>query len=336
MSIKMKFKKMKTDNRCFSKINDLIDQSGEILISGHKNPDGDSLASCLALYYLLKELGKKVSVYSFDPLPYNYMFLKGAKEVKCELPETEPDLYIITDAGSVDRVDSRLRKKMTKSESPSLLFDHHILTESVKDFYSEIYVDENACATAALIYRWAKSRGLEVNVESAEAIYAGIMSDTGGLRYGSTNRESFEIMSELIEKVSPWKVATEIYEKVPANQIKMLAEVLSEIKIIAEGKAAVVKITNKQLDKYGLTADHVDSFVNYARSIECVKLAMRFRELEENCWKVSMRSKEGIDCHVVASGFGGGGHRNAAGFIFKGSYDDALKKVEEIVNSVSK
>ncbi len=327
---------MRTSEFLLAPINAMIDKSSEIIVSGHKNPDGDSLASCLALYYLLTGLGKKVTVYSGDPLPYNYLFLKGSDKVVFDIPEKDPDLFIIVDAGSVDRIDDKLRKKISKSGREVVLFDHHVLTDSVKSFYDVIFADESACATAALIFRWADERKLDICEEAAEAIYTGIISDTGGLRYGSTNKESFEIMSKLIDKVSPWKIASEIYEKVPANQMKMLAEVLSDMKIIADGQAAVIKITNDQLERYSLTADHVDSFVNYARSIEGVKLAMRFRELDNNCWKVSMRSRDGINCHVVASGFGGGGHKNAAGFIFKGSYDEALKKVEEIVNSVSK
>jgi len=318
------------------RINELIDNSSSILISGHKNPDGDSMSSALAMASLLKSLGHTVTVYSGDELPYNYMFLQNSEEIVFELPEADPDLYIIVDAGSIDRIDNRLRKKMVENNVPGILFDHHVLTDQVKEFYAGLFVDENACATAALIFRWAQNRSIEIGSDAAEAIYAGIMSDTGGLRYGSTNRESFEILSKLVDKVSPWKIATEIYEKVPVNQLKMLSEVLSEMDILSGGLAAVIKITRAQLDRYDLNADHVDSFVNFARSIEGVKIAIRFREIDDNYWKVSMRSRDGIDSHVIASGFGGGGHRNAAGFIFKGTYDEALKKVEEIVSSVSK
>ncbi len=327
---------MKKSNVDLSRIDHLVDKSRTVLVSGHKNPDGDSVASSLAMASLLKSLGKEVSIYSGDPLPYNYMFLKGSNEIIFDLPEKEVDLFLIVDAGSIDRIDNRLRKKMVESDSPRILFDHHIITDSVKKFYTEIFVDEGACATSALVFRWVEGRNLSIEENVAEAIYAGIISDTGGLRYGSTNKESFEILSKLVDKVSPWKIATEIYEKVPVNQLKMLSEVLSEMVILAEGKAAVIKITNRQLEKYGLSADHIDSFVNFPRSIKGVSIAMRFRELDENFWKVSMRSRNGIDAHKIASGFGGGGHRNAAGFIFKGSFEEGMKKVEDIVNSVSK
>jgi len=143
-----------------NKIDDLINKSRTILVSGHKNPDGDSMASSLAMAHFLKGLGKEVTVFSGDKLPYNYMFLENSSEITSDLPQYDPDLFFIVDAGSVDRIESKLRKKILAGEKPRVLFDHHVLTNSVKEFYTEIFVDEKACATAALIFRWAEKRGL--------------------------------------------------------------------------------------------------------------------------------------------------------------------------------
>jgi bifunctional oligoribonuclease and PAP phosphatase NrnA len=319
----------------FRKINEIIDRSGSILVAGHEMPDGDSMGSCIAMASILRRMGKVVKIYRSGPFPFNYMFLKEANDACESVPERSPDLFIILDSGSPERVGEDLYKSMISSKSAKVLFDHHTLKNDNDLFFDAVYSDPSACATAALIYRWAEDRGMKLNKAEAEAVYSAIISDTGGLKYGSTNRESFIILSELLDRVNPWDVATRIYENVPVEQLKMLSEVLADLRILAEGKAAVIRITLDQFERYKLHPDHVDSFVNYARSIKGVQIAMRFREKGPGTWKVSMRSRGDIDANEVASRFGGGGHKNAAGFVFKGTFEEGLKAVEEIVRSVS-
>lgn len=322
-------------NNSFTEINKIIDASKNILIAGHEMPDGDCIGSSLSLSSILRRLGKNVTVFVEDFYPFNYMFLEDSKNTVNLVPENEFDLYIILDSGSPERIGEKLYKKISASESPKILFDHHISSSEEKTFYTQSYVDISACATAAIVYRWAVDRGIELTKAESEAIYAGIFSDTGGLKYGGTNKEAFLILSDLVDKVSPWKIATEIYENVPVAQLKMLSEVLGDLRMLADGKAAVIKITLDQFQKYSLHPDHIDSFVNYARSIKGVQIAMRFREKGKNIWKVSMRSKDHINSALIASKFGGGGHKNAAGFVFEGTFEQGLEKVEEILRSVS-
>lgn len=318
----------------FSEIDLIIDRSSKILIAGHEMPDGDCMGSSIALASVLKRLGKEVTIFMEDKYPFNYMFLNGSEDTTNVLPDIDPDLFIILDSGSPERVGERLHKKMAETSSLKILFDHHIQSDEKKGFYNASYVDESACATCAIIYRWALNRKIELDKNESEAIYAGIISDTGGLKYGSTNKEAFLILSELVGKVSPWEISSHIYENVPVDQLKMLSEILSDIRILGNGRAAVIKITLDQFERYSMHPDNVDSFVNYARSIKGVQIAMRFREKGHNLWKVSMRSRDKIDASAIASSFGGGGHRNAAGFNFEGTFEQGLKKVEEILKSV--
>jgi phosphoesterase RecJ-like protein len=325
---------MTSDDR-FRKINELIERSSSILVAGHEMPDGDSMSSALALSSILRRLGKEVTLFNEDWFPFNYMFLKDSESAVRKLPQKAPDLFIIVDCGSPERVSKSLYEMMEKSSSPKILFDHHVENEKSRKFFDEVYIDTLACATAAIIYRWSIASGIELSNDEAEAIYAGIVSDTGGLKYGSTNRESFLILAELVEKVDPWEISSKIFENVPLEQLKMLSEVLADLRMIAGGKGSVIKITLDQFKRYGLNPDHIDSFVNFARSIKGVNIAVRFREKEKDVWKVSMRSSGDIDANRISAGFGGGGHRNAAGFVFKGTFEEGLKKIEEIVQSVS-
>lgn len=318
----------------FNEIDRIIDLSRTILIAGHEMPDGDCMGSSLALASILRRLGKDVTIFMEDRYPFNYMFLKGSSDTVSRLPAKDPDLFIILDSGSPERVGEKLYKRMSETSSLKILFDHHIQSEEKKTFYKAFYVDEHACSTASIVYRWALNRKIELDKNESEAIYAGIISDTGGLKYGSTNKEAFLILSELVEKVSPWEISSQIYENVPVDQLRMLAEILSDIRILGNGRAAVIKITLDQFERYSMHPDNVDSFVNYARSIQGVQIAMRFREKGLNLWKVSMRSQDKIDAAAIASNFGGGGHKNAAGFNFEGTFEQGLAKVEEILKSV--
>lgn len=325
-----------SSEKSFQNIDLFIDKAETILIAGHEMPDGDCMGSSIALASFLKRSGKTVTIFKKDRYPFNYMFLDGSEDNTDTLPETDPDLYIILDSGSPERAGPELYEKMKVSKSPKILFDHHIQSEEKRGFYNASYVDESACATCAIIYRWALNRNFELNKNESEAIYAGIISDTGGLKYGSTNKEAFLILSELVGKVNPWEISSHIYENIPVDQLKMLSEILADLRILADGKAAVIKITLDQFSRYSMHPDNVDSFVNYARSIKGVQIAMRFREKAKGIWKVSLRTRDGIDASEIASGFGGGGHKNAAGFLFEGTFEQGLLKVEEILKSVHK
>lgn len=307
-----------------------------VVVAGHENPDGDCMGSCLALASMLRRMGKDVSIFKEDPFPYNYLFLEGSDDSISILPEKDPDLFIILDSGSPERVGETLYKRLQNTKTPKLLIDHHVQSDEKKAFYDEAIVESDACATGALIFELSRDLDLELNKAESEAIYAAIMSDTGGLRYGSTNKNAFLILSELLDKVKPWEIATNIYENVPVEQLKLLAEVLADMRILSDGLAAVIKVTREQLKRYSLKPDNVDSFVNFARSVKGAEIAMRFREKGDNLWKVSMRSRGDIDSSQISAEFGGGGHRNAAGFVFKGTFEEGLQKIREIVNRVAK
>lgn len=314
----------------------LLRTARSALVAGHVNPDGDSVGSSVALYHLFTGLGITTTLYSAEPYPYNFLFLPGADKVVHELPLIEPDFYVVVDAGAPQRVGEALYRQMSVTRRPKIFFDHHVSYRDPGAFFDQSFLDDAAAATALLVYRFMKQHGHPVTREIATAIYAAVMSDTGGMRYSSTNREAFAVLAELVDMLEPWEIAAKIWEEVPHAQLQLLAEVLASIRLLAGGKAALFEIRREQLERYKLGPDHVDTFINYARAISGVEVAMRFRELAPGRYKVSMRSKGNIDAAKISNEFGGGGHRNAAGFEFTGSFDDACKLVEEIVARVAR
>ncbi len=313
----------------------LLGAARSVLVAGHENPDGDSVGTTLAFHHLLTGRGIATTLYSIDPYPYNFLFLPGADRVIHRLPDEEPDLYVIVDAGGPQRVGEDLYRRLCVTRRPKFLFDHHVVYHDPGAFFDQTFLDDGAAATAVLVHRFMKKHGLPVTPEIALCLYAAVMADTGGMRYSATNREAFEMLAGLVEYVDPWAVAAQIWEEMPEGQVRLLGEAISSIRVLADGRAAVFQVTLEQMVRYGVGPDHIDSFINYARAIKGVEVAFRFRELAPGRYKASIRSKGTIDASRIANELGGGGHRNAAGFEFNGSFDDACALVENIVRTVT-
>ena len=280
-----------------------------VLITMHRGPDGDALGSALALGCVLRELGREVTVYNPDELPYNFRFLRGADVVARTVPEDAIfDLTVVTDAGAYER----LGPDMPSPERRGVLLnlDHHITTEPFGDVN---YVDPEAASVGILAYKIIRQLGSPLSKDAAECIYASILADTGCFRYSSTDPECLRIAAELVEAgVEPWEMTVRVYEQQPLARMRLLADVLSTLEV--DGKLATITITNAMLAKTGSELDLTDGFINYARSVDGVEVAASFREPHNGGpWRVSFRSRGRVNVARIAQKFGGGGHHNAAG-----------------------
>ncbi len=304
----------------------------KILIVTHVNPDGDATGSSLALSRILKGMGKDVTLYCRDPFPFNFTFLKGSSGVVHHIPEEDFEMVFFLDTGNPDRVGDEMVDFLKTNGRKKILMDHHVPYSHPSTHYDHYFLDENAAATAVIVYRFMESNKIPMDREIAECLYAAIMSDTGGMRYDNSDREAFSIMAGLVEYVEPGKISSQIWDNAPIEQLRFLSEVIGEMKILCGGRAAAILLTTEQYNRFGLKPDHTDGFINYARSVAGVRVAARFRQIGKNSYKVSLRSDGFIDAASVSNSFGGGGHRNAAGFVFNGTYEEGLTLIEEIVN----
>jgi phosphoesterase RecJ-like protein len=281
-----------------------------VLLTMHRGPDGDGLGSALALACALRELGREVTVYNPDELPYNFRFLRGADQVVTSLPATAAfDVTIATDSGSPDRLGPDVPPAPRRGVLINL--DHHITTLPFGDLN---YVDPAAAAVGVLAFKIIAGLGHPLSHDAAECIYASILADTGCFRYSSTDPECLRIAAALLEAgVDPWEMTVRVYEQQPLARMKLLAEVLSTLAV--HGKLATITIKNEMIARTGTGTDLTDGFINYARSVDGVEVAAAFREPHQQGapWHVSFRSRGRVDVAAIAQKFGGGGHRNAAG-----------------------
>ncbi len=286
-----------------------------VLLTMHRGPDGDALGSALALACALRELGREVTVYNPDELPYNFRFLRGASEVATSLPpDAAFDVTVATDAGSFERLGPEVPPPPRRGVLINL--DHHLTTQPFGDLN---YVDPEAASVGVLVFKIIAGLGHPLSHDAAECIYASILADTGCFRYSSTDAECLRIAAALLEAgVDPWEMTVRVYEQQPLARMKLLAEVLGTLAV--HGKLATITIKNEMIARTGTGTDLTDGFINYARSVDGVEVAASFREPEEQGapWRVSFRSRGRVDVSAIAQKFGGGGHRNAAGCTIAG------------------
>jgi phosphoesterase RecJ-like protein len=290
-----------------------LGKAERFVVASHRSPDGDAIGSTLALVGFLRALGKQAVPFNLDGVPEELSFLPGADSLVSRLADTDTfDVGFVLDSGELSRAGSFLKDHC----SCLINIDHHPHSES---FGRYNLVDEQACATAALIYRLIRAAGRDVSADVALCLYTAILSDTGSFRYSNANPEAFQIASELVRiGVSPWMVAGHLYENRPACQIQLLNRVLDTLLLSPCGRFGAVSVTSDMLTATGTGPEHTDGFVNYPRSIRGVEVALFFRQIGPERFKVGFRSKGKVDVGTLARNMGGGGHHNAAGATIAG------------------
>ena len=294
--------------------------SGKILITTHKNPDGDAIGSSVGWRNFLKKLGKNVKVILRDRIPYFFDFIPGINdvEVREEISE-EFDWVIITDVSEAKRTgfESLPAKR-------SIVIDHHITAEPFSDYYIVEPEISSTCELSYHIMKLIDESLIDRNV--ALPIYTGIVTDTGSFSYTNTSPETHHVASELIKRgAEPYLVRRNIFERNRINRFKLLELVLRTLEFALEGKVAHITVYKRFLEETKAYPEETEGFINYPRSIEGVEVAVFFKEIEEGKWKVSLRSKGSVNVAFVAKRFGGGGHVMAAGFEMEGNLEDIKK-----------
>lgn len=297
-----------------------INEAGRILVASHESPDGDALASTLALTHALRGIGKEVVAYNVDGAPEAFDFLPGIEQLTSTL-EGSFDLGFVLDAGELRRAGPQVPTRCRGL----INIDHHPHSEP----FGEInWVDEGASATGALIYRLLCAGDLPIGFETAVCIYTAILADTGSFRYSNADPEAFRIAATMVEKgVSPWDIASGMYENQAATRLHLLARSLQTLTVSPCGRLASVAATEAMLRESGAGPEHTDGFVNYPRSIRGVEVALFFRQVRPEAFKVGFRSKGKVDVGTLARALGGGGHHNAAGAVVEGNLEEVRASV---------
>ncbi|MCS6885270.1 MAG: bifunctional oligoribonuclease/PAP phosphatase NrnA [Acidobacteriota bacterium] len=298
-----------------SQVVELIETKNRFCITSHVRPDGDSMGSSLALYWILKSLNKQVDVLMRDGVPQTYSKLPGAKEVlKVSCVPTGYDAAFVIECSDIDRPGLlNLDKQFVVN------IDHHSTTTL---FGAINWIDSTASAVGEMIYNLCKALGVAVNQQIAECIYTALLTDTGSFHYSNTTERTFKIASELVRKgARPAHISQALFYSYPFSKIKILASALSSLDRDESGRIAWLSITLEQIAEANATEEDLDGIVNYPLAVGEVEVVAFFKEIAPEVYRISLRSKGEINVARVAEKFGGGGHRNASGCTIKGSLE---------------
>ena len=293
-----------------------------VLISVHKNPDGDALGSQLGLMMALEKAGKKVFAHNLDPVPEIYRFLPGNGRITTGSQVNGTfDAFLVLDADPP-------RTGLFNGAWPArtlINIDHHVTNPRE---WPVTWLDPDATATGEMIYRLVTAMQIPIDKDMALCLYTAIFTDTGSFRYSNTTPESMRIAATLIEAgANPWLVTENVYESFSFNRIDLLGKVLAGIERSPDGRIAWVLVTDELYRLTGTTAEDTDNFVNFVRSVKGVEVAVLFRQTGAEQYKISMRAKGRVDLSHLATTLGGGGHKNAAGGVLAGAYPAVREKV---------
>lgn len=313
-------------------IGDLLLHAESFLITSHIDPDGDAIGCQLAIYSVLKRLGKRVKVVSEDSVPAAFAFIEGSGEILTE-PVEPCEVAVVVDSGSLDRVGSA--KDIVLKCSTVVNIDHH----GSNDYFGHhnlVITDAGACGE--ILYELLTGLGITLTTGEAEALYVAILSDTGCFRFPTTKSGTLRAAASLLDiGVKPYHVASEIFWKRSPAALKLLSSALATIEITHNGSIASMEVTQRMYEATGGNSRDTEGFTNYPRSIRGVKVGILLREIGNGRFRVSLRSRSEHAIDGVAKSFGGGGHPTAAGFRIEGDLQEIKSDLRDhIYNTVLK
>jgi phosphoesterase RecJ-like protein len=296
-----------------------IEQRERFVLTSHARPDGDAVSSTLACGEILRQMGKKTDIVLHDGVPRVYQHLPFADTVtKSDRIENHYDAAILLECDSIQRT------RIDGLENQFLInIDHH---KSGQDFANINWIDPSAVATGELVYKLARAAGVKITPEIATCIYTAVITDTGLFVFEGTNAHTVELARELVlAGAEPSKCARPSYFGHSTAKLRVIGAALSALQ--REGPLVWIWATQEQMERAGATEEDCEGIVNYALSIGDVEVAVFFRERPDGRFRVSLRSKGGVDISEVAEKFGGGGHACASGLSVDGPLHAAVEKV---------
>ena len=300
-----------------------------VLVTSHRSPDGDALGSALGLAEMLRLLGVEAQVVNRDPHPASLAFLPGLESVQVvdRLPAGfagEYDLAVVLECPGLDRPGLDGLDAL-----PIVNIDHHLSNET----YGEVnWIDETAPAVGEMVLRLVQAAGVPLGADLATNLYTALVTDTGDFRYANTTPRAFTAATDLVlAGARPHHIAEALWEHVPARVVRLTGAVLQTLEVLAGGRLAVVWCDREMLDRAGAMPEDTENLVNYPRSIDGVEVAVLLKAFAPDSVRVSLRSRGAVDVRLVASAFGGGGHREAAGCTIPMPLTEALKALVKVL-----
>ena len=312
---------------------DAVRNAQDIIITTHLSPDGDALGASLALFHFLKRQGKNPRVMVPNSFPYFLKWMEGANEIDVYDYNPSAGQRIIASADLIFCLDYNIFKRvgsmgpyLEESSATKVLIDHHLLPG---EGFNVTISHPEISSTSELIFRLLTQAGEYEGLTKTEAecIYCGMMTDTGGFTYNSGDPEIYEIISLLLRKgVDKDDIYSKVFHNYSETRFRLLGYTLSERMITyPELHSALLHLSREDQSQFQFNKGDTEGFVNYPLSIKNI-IFSTFIRADEDLIKLSFRSQKSFPCNEFAAEFfNGGGHLNASGGEFYGTFDEAIR-----------
>src|SRR6185312_8451599 len=290
---------------------DRIRNASTIILSTHRQCDGDGLGAELGLYHALKAAGKNVRVINVDSTPRKYRFLNPDTHIQyfeSNQKFESADLALVFDTND-ERLIEPLFSELKKKAKLIAFVDHHPILKQGPRPSEDSWIDVTAASTGELAYRLIKELGLAIHREVARCLYTSITFDTQLYRFIRNSPNSHRIAAEMLEHdINPEEIHRHLFGNQTVQKMAFLARALGQIEYFGDGRLAVLKLRDADLFHYNLEPDESRDVIDMLMNIETLEAAALFREDATNEYKISLRSKGQIQVLGVAENLGGGGH----------------------------
>ncbi len=304
-------------------INEIIGNAKTVGIAGHVRPDGDCMGSCMSLYnYLVKNRPDLCVHIYLEFVDEKFKIIKNTDQININgYDGTIFDLFISLDTASRDRLGFNL--PFFENAKRTVCIDHHASNNGYADYN---HIVPEASSASEVLYELLDTKLFDKSI--AEPMYMGIAHDSGVFRFQTTTPKTMRIAAELMEfGINTNEILEETFFGKTYNQMMITAKIQSQTVLTMGGKCIYGYCTTEMMKEYGVAINDLDAVVASIRNVSGIEVAMFLYQLEEDLYKISLRSKRYMDVSKIAVQFGGGGHVRAAGFEVRGTLEDVIDKV---------
>ncbi len=301
---------MKSHPKIIDRILEGVRDSKTICVIGHIRPDGDCIGSQVGLTLALLNEGKRVWCWNQDPLPQKYKFLDPKKLIQPSEPGLQFDCVIATDSASLDRCGAVAEH--INDRKLLINIDHH---QSNTRFGDINWVPAKSPSTGELIFRLLKVAKWPITSDISDCLFTAVSTDTGSFQYSTTQPATFHVAGELVKRGANLpRVCDEVYQSFPLSRVRLVQHVYNKFHLTHRSQVAYFWLRKSDFARAGADSCEAEGLIDHIRAIEPVVVACVFEEVDPNLTRISLRSKsDRVDVNEIASQFGGGGHKAAAG-----------------------
>ncbi|CAM1372021.1 Exopolyphosphatase [Tenacibaculum litopenaei] len=324
----------------FEELKSFLSQPRNVVIIGHKNPDGDAVGSTLGLKHYLDKKGHTAQVLMPNEYPDFLHWIPGSETVyrfdrqnnQSVKALKRSDIVFLLDFNALHRVGQDMKNTLEQYPNDFALIDHH----QQPDDFEYMYSDTSMSSTCQMVYNFIEMMGDVDMIDEAIAtcLYTGIMTDTGSFRFRSTTSRTHRIIADLIDKgAKNDRIHSNVHDSNSQSRLLLLGRALSNLQVLPEYKTAFITISDREKQEFAYQKGDTEGVVNYALSLKDIVFGVIFIEdVEQGIIKISFRSKGSFSVNQFARNhFSGGGHDNAAGGRSELSMTDTIEKFKALL-----